>query len=275
MRDEADDPVGLDLRFQYPFSDRFEFRLPYDYQPESGAEDDLPVAPPTIELLDEAESPPTGSVIPELQGSLSNPLQFSNPSLQPGTPGSSSLFSRVIGILDSTQSTTGEAGPNDDAVNTAEDEDDGIENFQDAVTWITARVNDLRTIFGGGRFGSFDPEIVDDALETVEDNSETIGNYADWGEELRTYRRAMGEDVPEPDGYDTTLPIIDGIANFFLGLPGSNNNGPKCNEKKEYEDNRYHSYDCRWGTGCDGFCDPSYEEADEEKIKEVLESLDD
>ncbi len=57
MRDQADDPIGLDLRFQYPFSDRFEFRLPYEYQPESGAEDDSPIEPPTIEFLDDAESP--------------------------------------------------------------------------------------------------------------------------------------------------------------------------------------------------------------------------
>ncbi len=64
-RDQEDAPEGLDLRLPYSFSDRLQLRARYNYQPENGAEDDWSVEPPTIEFLDDAESPPAKSSIPE------------------------------------------------------------------------------------------------------------------------------------------------------------------------------------------------------------------
>ena len=169
-----------------------------------------------------------------------------------------------------------DAGLNVEVVNTAEDEDDDSTLLQDSVTWLTYLVKKVHTVFSGGRISSFDPVIVKDALDTVEDSSETFGHYADWAEARREQRRAEGEDVPEPEGYDTGFGWLDTIADALFGLPGSKKKDSTCDEKKEYEDNRHHGYDCsRWGSGCDRFCDAPYEEADEETIKEVLESSDD
>ena len=56
--DRADTLEGLDLSIPYRFSDSFDLRARYEYYPESSGKDESPVAPPTIEFLDEAESPP-------------------------------------------------------------------------------------------------------------------------------------------------------------------------------------------------------------------------
>ncbi len=75
-----------------------------------------------------------------------------------------------------------------------------------------------------------------------------------------------------PTGYGTELPIIDAVADFFLGVPGSKAEEVDEEEvrKQKYEESRYHSLDCKNGCGCNTFCDPPYGEAAAKDLERLL-----
>lgn len=89
------------------------------------------------------------------------------------------------------------------------------------------------------------------AADAAVESSPVIGGQAKQAEQLREIKRHEGEDVPEPDGYDTGFDWLDAIADFFMALPGS-----KKEEPAPAEPEWYHAYDCRGADGCDTWCHP-------------------